>query len=214
MSLLLIAGAIVWSALAGAAFADERELTVAVDETRCVRIRKAVDRHDVNAEPQDVVKARFDTNLNRLCVEGKQRGSATVQFSGSYRRIEVGRDLRENSRNFAETVQVRVLPPRPDVKRVSDLYEFDPGKSRRFQLGIFMTPEFSRRDDEKEKWRSVRILEKDSGIVEVKRINDGKRVLLQIGGLSRGETTLRLIGQRKLRNDWQDVVRDVRVRVR
>jgi hypothetical protein len=214
MSRRLIIGAIAWSVLAGTAFADERELTVAGDETRCIRIRKAVDRHDVNSEPQDVVKARFDTNLNRLCVEGRQRGNATVRFSGSYRRIEVGRDLRENSRSFEETVQVRVLPPRADVKRASDVYEFDPGKSRRFQLGIFMTPEFSRRDDEKEKWRGVRILEKDPGIVEAKRINDGQRVFLQVSGLSRGETTLRLIGQRKVRNDWQDVVRDVRVRVR
>ncbi len=213
MSRHLIIGALAWSALAGAAIAADRSMTVGVDQTKCINVRKAIDRHDVDVDEEGIVAARFDTNSNRLCVEGKKRGSATVEFSGTYRRLEAGRDLRETPRSFAHTVEVRVLPPPADVERVADRYDVKPGQSRRFQLGIFMTPPFSRRNEDRITWRLDRILLSTPDVVKVRRINEGPRVFLELSGVNKGEATVRLVGERKLRNDWQDVVRDVRVRV-
>lgn len=203
--------ALLFVLMAGAAAAQERR-TIEVGQTTCIRVRRAVERSTVRVEPPEVAQARFDNNLNRLCIDGRRHGEARVTFSGTYRRIVVGGELREEGRPFEHSAAVRVLPPGADVREIPRTYALERGQVRRAQLSVFLGPEFSRTAHQGERWRAVNVEVEEPGIANVRTTVDRHgRLMLEVTGNGSGHVRVELTGERRVRGDWQRVVRVLNV---
>ncbi|WP_163988860.1 hypothetical protein [Pyxidicoccus caerfyrddinensis] len=203
--------ALLFVLMAGSAAAQERR-TIEVGQTTCIEVRRAVKSSTVRVEPPEVAQARFDTNLNRLCIDGRHHGEARVTFSGTYRRIVVGSELREEALPFEHSAAVRVLPPSPDVREIPRTYALERGQARRAQLSVFLGPEFSRTAHEDDRWRAVNVEVDRPGIANVRTTVDRHgRLMLEVTGDGGGNVRVKLTGERRVHGDWQQVVRVLNV---
>jgi hypothetical protein len=87
--LILVAGAI-FAATPHAALARE-PLDLEAGKSRCIRLKRQVERHDISVQDPTVAGGRLDEEKNRFCITGLKRGATTVTFMGTYRLIIVGR---------------------------------------------------------------------------------------------------------------------------
>lgn len=198
--------------LAGSALADTE---VVVGRVECVTPRKQVKRATVTvAEGGDKVRAWFDGNQNRFCVEGLAPGAARVVASGTFRRIIVGSALREEEQPFTHAIAVVVHGLRPDVERIPVRYQVRPGEVRRSRLSVFLGAAFSRERDQNRRWRNVTVASSRPDDVEVAVSVDRNGVLkLGIGGKQLGRALLTFEGDRAVNGSWQHVVRTMEVEV-
>jgi hypothetical protein len=206
---IFIAGTI-FAATPHTALARE-PLELEAGKSRCIRLKRQVERHDISAEHPSIAGGRLDEDKNRFCITGLRRGATTVTFMGTYRRIIVGRELREDPASFRQNIEVVVRPPEPDVKTISSDYVVSRGKQRTTRLSVFLGSHFARRDEDGAKWRNLNVHVTPPNIVSTRIIGD--RMMIEIAGVNPGRARIELSGERRVYNDWQKVLRVLEARV-
>jgi hypothetical protein len=186
-------------------------LELEAGKSRCIRLKRQVERHDVSPEHPSIAEGRLDEDKNRFCITGLMRGRTTVTFSGEYRRIVVGRDLREDPAPFRERIEVVVRAPKPDIKTISSDYVISRNARRTTRLSVFLGSGFGRRDDEGDKWRNFNVQVNPPNIVRTRLVGDP--MMIEITGVNSGRARIELSGERRVYNDWQKVLRVLEARV-
>lgn len=190
-------------------------LYIEAGRSRCLRLKRQVERYDVSVTEPSIASGRLDQDKNRFCITGLQRGRADMTFAGEYRRILVGGSLREAPVPFQERLDVVVQPPRPDVRTVSSNYVVSRGGRRTTPLRVFFGDAFANRSSRGETWQNghVRLLGAQDIVAVRVFANQRDRMMVEITGLKAGQAKIEISGERRVSNDWQKVLRVLEVRV-
>ncbi len=207
-ALIMFITSMFWG-IADTAIGQRRGTTVDVGRTASYGLQKEVYPRSIkiSSNPRGIATVRLDTDKSKLRIVGTSPGNTLVTVSGTYRELQVGGRVVERARPFKVSINVTVLPRRLEPDRRAIDVPVSQGKTRNYDINTFMGPEFTNED--RSRWRNFRVNPGDNGIARA-RLNG---MSIGITGVTRGRTTITLTGERRFQGAWQQVVRNLQVRV-
>ena len=199
--------------LSGAAMtqAQDLRLEVEVGKSSFYSFQKQVDRYEqpIAVSPRSIARASF--RENRLYVEGLAPGVAKITFKGTYRRLIVGTEIRENPKPFSYEIQVVVSGAQADVQPTIRNYLVSQRSSRTTQLDHFLSSPFGEMSRAAE-WSVDPPRSSNGNVASAQWVKNSRgNLAVQITGINAGRTTILLSGQRRINNSWQRVTRSIEV---